>query len=400
MTIRIQSSRLVGMLADLARTAHTDPHVGGATAGVLIYSDRGAVGHDPGTTTVLAGLSMNRRAVGHTAEIATDGTLAPTLLRIGDVLGLLAVLKQKTKGEKEHGIKHQVAIRCDGEVVEVVEDLPQQKLFDCPDAWRTSFAAGPIDHYPRGPWHLLAEVEFDRTVHDTQRNCDVPARPRTDFAAADLAPFCAIAARRHDALEIYRTHQRRPVGVQIGLSYRGAIIPTSYPDLSPSMSVDCPDAPIYFPELPPRKEQAPDSPPPVDLDEPDWTAADDDEPETDGPATESMFTDDELAGAALAADGVASLEEAVDAVVLADNGDTVPVDLLVEAAAIVVGEQIGSRSTVQRRLRVGKTMSGRIMDRLQAIGVLSASDGANPREVLARPDQLDDLLATIRGEVR
>ena len=68
--------------------------------------------------------------------------------------------------------------------------------------------------------------------------------------------------------------------------------------------------------------------------------------------------------------------------------------LLWEAAEIVVSSQLGSTSTLQRRLKVGYARAGRIMDMLEMKGVVGPPNGSKPREVLV-DDVLD--LETLRA---
>ncbi|MBR6041443.1 MAG: DNA translocase FtsK 4TM domain-containing protein [Paludibacteraceae bacterium] len=57
---------------------------------------------------------------------------------------------------------------------------------------------------------------------------------------------------------------------------------------------------------------------------------------------------------------------------------------LQEAAELVVNCQNGSTSNIQRTLEVGFNRAGRIMDQLQAIGVVGPVCGSKPREVLVQ----------------
>ncbi len=65
--------------------------------------------------------------------------------------------------------------------------------------------------------------------------------------------------------------------------------------------------------------------------------------------------------------------------------------LVWEAARIVVESQLGSTSGLQRALSVGYARAGRIMDMLEAKGVVGPANGSKPREVLLDKDALEDL---------
>jgi S-DNA-T family DNA segregation ATPase FtsK/SpoIIIE len=53
-----------------------------------------------------------------------------------------------------------------------------------------------------------------------------------------------------------------------------------------------------------------------------------------------------------------------------------------EAAKVIVVNQIGSTSLIQRKLSLGYNRAGRIMDQLQAAGIVGPADGSKPRQVL------------------
>ncbi len=64
--------------------------------------------------------------------------------------------------------------------------------------------------------------------------------------------------------------------------------------------------------------------------------------------------------------------------------------LLRKAAEIVVEEGYGSVSRLQRRLSVGHARAGKLMDALEAMGIVGPPRGSKPREVLVTKDQLKD----------
>ena len=66
--------------------------------------------------------------------------------------------------------------------------------------------------------------------------------------------------------------------------------------------------------------------------------------------------------------------------------------LLDRAIEIVVQTQTASVSLVQRRLRVGYTRAGRLIDMLERRGIISGYEGSKPRRVLVTEAQLDSVL--------
>jgi S-DNA-T family DNA segregation ATPase FtsK/SpoIIIE len=78
-----------------------------------------------------------------------------------------------------------------------------------------------------------------------------------------------------------------------------------------------------------------------------------------------------------------------------EHGDFDPDDdpLLDKAIEIVVQTQTASVSLLQRRLRVGYTRAGRLIDMLERRGIVSGYEGSKPRRVLVDESQYHSYVA-------
>lgn len=77
-----------------------------------------------------------------------------------------------------------------------------------------------------------------------------------------------------------------------------------------------------------------------------------------------------------------------------DAGDRDP--LFEDAARLIVSSQMGSTSLIQRRMKLGYNRAGRLMDQLEAAGVVGPNQGSKAREVLFKTDmELQEFLDSL-----
>jgi S-DNA-T family DNA segregation ATPase FtsK/SpoIIIE len=67
-----------------------------------------------------------------------------------------------------------------------------------------------------------------------------------------------------------------------------------------------------------------------------------------------------------------------------------------DAVRVVLEMGKASTSTLQRRLRLGYGRAARILDMMQREGIIGPPDGPRPREVLKRPDWLEEVESSLR----
>ena len=73
-------------------------------------------------------------------------------------------------------------------------------------------------------------------------------------------------------------------------------------------------------------------------------------------------------------------------------------EMFEDAARLIIQNQHGSTSMIQRRLKLGYNRAGRIMDQLEALGIVGPSEGSKAREVLIYDEiELDKYLEDIRN---
>jgi len=94
------------------------------------------------------------------------------------------------------------------------------------------------------------------------------------------------------------------------------------------------------------------------------------------------------------------LAEVESAAEEADEGDGFDPDedpLLAKAIELVVEMETASTSMLQRRLRLGYTRAGRLIDMLERRGIISGYEGSKPRQVLVTEADLPRVLAALEA---
>ena len=70
-----------------------------------------------------------------------------------------------------------------------------------------------------------------------------------------------------------------------------------------------------------------------------------------------------------------------------------------EAARMIVLNQRGSTSDLQRRLGMGYAKAGRVMDQLESAGIVGPQEGSKPRQVLISSlEELEKVLEAFRNQ--
>jgi len=73
-------------------------------------------------------------------------------------------------------------------------------------------------------------------------------------------------------------------------------------------------------------------------------------------------------------------------------------DLFEDAARVIVQNQMGSTSLIQRRLKLGYNRAGRLMDQLEEAGIVGENLGSKAREVKFKTEaELDQYLVKLRA---
>ena len=78
-----------------------------------------------------------------------------------------------------------------------------------------------------------------------------------------------------------------------------------------------------------------------------------------------------------------------------EDGDGFDDALLGEAIHVVVTSGMASASGLQRRLRVGFTRAGRLVDMMERAGIVGPADGSRPREILVDEEEAEEIMTRL-----
>ena len=67
---------------------------------------------------------------------------------------------------------------------------------------------------------------------------------------------------------------------------------------------------------------------------------------------------------------------------------------------LVIETGSASVSMLQRRLRVGYTRAGRLIDMLERRGIVGPWEGSKPRQILVESDDVEQVMAALKAEGR
>ena len=67
--------------------------------------------------------------------------------------------------------------------------------------------------------------------------------------------------------------------------------------------------------------------------------------------------------------------------------------MLEDAVRVVVNKQLASTTMLQKELKLGYARASRVIDQLEAKGIVGPSDGAKPRKVLMSHAQWQEYMA-------
>lgn len=362
MTVTIETSKLIDTLTDALQTASD------LVGGIHFATARGDYGEEPGTIDLLTATSTDRFTIGHT-WIPCDGTVVSSVWPVESAKTVLAICKSLVQKSKEHTV----------DIDLVTAPPPEDPTEGEHPGWTVTLRETPalFESDTEFQFHAHHEGKFPlTTVRKMLRGRAVDEKrvelgSLTQWNANVLAPLVAVSKRRKSPMNFYRSATSLVQVVTIGPTWIGAACPvrpvpgesTDEPGFDPILGTG---SDLLVDTLREMRDAGIE----VSVDKPQ------------GPVGQVLGD-----AAALLRDGSGLVtEEDVQA-----DWDR----MLRNAVRIVVGSQLVSANVLEHKLGVGFDRAQRLLEEMEAAGIVGRPAEGAGRTVLFTPDQVDEALAAL-----
>ena len=344
MKATVTTKSFLAVLTDLAATAGV-----GSLACVHLRTRVGYWRDEPGQTTLLTGVSTSGMVGGHTWCLA-QGTLEPTVWSLDDVKAVRAVFASAVK---LHGADHTIDIEVTTDRQVTIRETPA--LFDA--GTELSFVGMDPAQYP----YAAVARALDDTGQTVVKRLGVPIPDTrlTSWGGAAMRALLTVEKRRGDNVKLWRLHSEGRHLAQIGEEWRGFIFASAV------------EEPTDLPTTDLNLEHSEDD----DSDEAvaEWSAA------------------------LMKGLGIKPVPEPAAEDVEQPTIENADIEDLVAAVHAVITMQMGSQSMLQRKLNIGFAKAERLLEDMEARGIVGPRDGSKARDVLKSVDDLPFVIAEITG---
>ncbi|AJF40405.1 FtsK-like protein [Mycobacterium phage Brusacoram] len=353
MSITVATTKLIEILTDSLATACN------SVGGVHVTTSRTPWGEEPGDVDVIVATSTTKYVVGHT-WIPADGRLTPSVWPIESVSNVLAICKSLAKAR---GKEHTVDIH-----MTTAERTEDNRDDDHP-GWTITLRETPalFDSDTEFQFHAHPEAKFPiRGVLHMMRGQIPPSDDEpvalTPWSPGVLGPLVTVAKRRNMQIRMFRTESRGMHIVQIGDTWIGAAMPSKPLPGEPTNRPGVEPVLTHEHDLESTLREMRDAGIRVTVNDPQGEI---------GKAVGEVAGQMEL-------DWDAQLRKAIE---------------------LVVESQMGSASMLQYKLDVGFARAQRLLDEMEALGIVGEAQGSMARPVYFEADDLAGALAALDSAV-